>query len=29
MLEFCFNFGKVDLVPTVEKYTTLLRCPKI
>ncbi|MFQ6655632.1 hypothetical protein Gotur_026104 [Gossypium turneri] len=25
----CFSFGKVDLVPTVEEYTTLLRCPKI
>ncbi|MBA0754661.1 hypothetical protein Gogos_020649 [Gossypium gossypioides] len=25
----CFIFGKVDLVPTVEEYTTLLRCPKI
>ncbi|MBA0878654.1 hypothetical protein Goshw_023999 [Gossypium schwendimanii] len=25
----CFTFRKVDLVPTVEKYTTLLRCPKI
>ncbi|MFQ6664766.1 hypothetical protein Gotur_031760 [Gossypium turneri] len=25
----CFTFGKVDLVPIVEKYTTLLRCPKI
>ncbi|MBA0786507.1 hypothetical protein Gotri_025904 [Gossypium trilobum] len=25
----CFTFGKVDLVPTVEEYTTLLRCPKI
>ncbi|MFQ6660246.1 hypothetical protein Gotur_028843 [Gossypium turneri] len=23
----CFTFGKVDLVPTVEEYTTLLRCP--
>ncbi|MBA0819165.1 hypothetical protein Gohar_022252 [Gossypium harknessii] len=22
-------FGKVDLVPNVEEYTTLLRCPKI
>ncbi|MBA0772501.1 hypothetical protein Gotri_007860 [Gossypium trilobum] len=22
-----FTFGKVDLVPTVEEYTTLLRCP--
>ncbi|MBA0700795.1 hypothetical protein Goari_027083, partial [Gossypium aridum] len=25
----CFTFGKVDLVPTVEEYTTLLRCPII
>ncbi|KAA3489211.1 227 kDa spindle and centromere-associated protein-like protein [Gossypium australe] len=25
----CFSFGKVDLVPTVEEYTTLLRCPRI
>ncbi|MBA0672328.1 hypothetical protein Goklo_029459 [Gossypium klotzschianum] len=25
----CFTFGKVNLVPTVEKYTTLLRCSKI
>ncbi|MBA0880453.1 hypothetical protein Goshw_001848 [Gossypium schwendimanii] len=25
----CFTFGKVDLVPIVEEYTTLLRCPKI
>ncbi|MBA0637947.1 hypothetical protein Godav_029583 [Gossypium davidsonii] len=25
----CFTFGKLDLVPTVEEYTTLLRCPKI
>ncbi|KAK5771732.1 hypothetical protein PVK06_047974 [Gossypium arboreum] len=25
----CFTFGEVDLVPTVEEYTTLLRCPKI
>ena len=25
----CFTFGKVDLVPTVEEYTALLRCPKI
>ncbi|MBA0756619.1 hypothetical protein Gogos_021501, partial [Gossypium gossypioides] len=24
----CFTFGNVDLVPTVEKYMTLLRCPK-
>ncbi|MFQ6640299.1 hypothetical protein Gotur_015434 [Gossypium turneri] len=25
----CFTFGKVDLVPTVEEYTTLLRCLNI
>ncbi|KAG8500523.1 hypothetical protein CXB51_002676 [Gossypium anomalum] len=25
----CFTFGKVDLVPTVEEYTTLLHCPKV
>ncbi|KAG8490395.1 hypothetical protein CXB51_013688 [Gossypium anomalum] len=25
----CFTFGEVDLVPTLEEYTTLLRCPKI
>ncbi|MBA0614448.1 hypothetical protein Godav_014745, partial [Gossypium davidsonii] len=25
----CFAFGKVDFVPIVEKYTTLLRCPRI
>ncbi|MBA0879115.1 hypothetical protein Goshw_009672 [Gossypium schwendimanii] len=25
----CFTFGKVDLAPTVEKYTTLLWCPRI
>ncbi|MBA0811072.1 hypothetical protein Gohar_003007 [Gossypium harknessii] len=25
----CFTFEKVDLVPTVEEYTTLLRCLKI
>ncbi|MFQ6657863.1 hypothetical protein Gotur_027360, partial [Gossypium turneri] len=25
----CFTFWKVDLVPTVEEYTTLLRCPKV
>ncbi|KAA3481734.1 hypothetical protein EPI10_022075 [Gossypium australe] len=24
----CFSFGKVDLVPTIEEYTTLLRSPK-
>ncbi|MBA0819222.1 hypothetical protein Gohar_021337 [Gossypium harknessii] len=24
----CFTFGKVDLVPTVEEYTTLLRCSR-
>ncbi|MBA0839035.1 hypothetical protein Goarm_004807, partial [Gossypium armourianum] len=25
----CFTFGMVDLVPTVEVYTVLLRCPRI
>ncbi|KAK5775640.1 hypothetical protein PVK06_043558 [Gossypium arboreum] len=25
----CFTLGEVDLVPTVEEYTTLLRCPRI
>ncbi|KAL1179999.1 hypothetical protein V6Z11_A03G199000 [Gossypium hirsutum] len=25
----CFTFGEVDLVPTIEEYTTLLRCLKI
>ncbi|KAK5775759.1 hypothetical protein PVK06_043698 [Gossypium arboreum] len=25
----CFTFGKVDLVPTVEEYTALLRCPRV
>ncbi|KAG8482724.1 hypothetical protein CXB51_024142 [Gossypium anomalum] len=25
----CFIFGKVDLVPTIEEYTALIRCPKI
>ncbi|GMJ12564.1 hypothetical protein HRI_004925600 [Hibiscus trionum] len=25
----CFTLGDVDLVPTVEEYTTLIRCPKI
>ncbi|KAG8482729.1 hypothetical protein CXB51_023950 [Gossypium anomalum] len=25
----CFTFGDVDLVPTLEEYITLLRCPKI
>ncbi|MBA0785821.1 hypothetical protein Gotri_025912, partial [Gossypium trilobum] len=24
----CFTFGRVNLVPTVEEYTTLLRCPR-
>ncbi|KAG8472941.1 hypothetical protein CXB51_035053 [Gossypium anomalum] len=24
----CFTFGEVNLVPTVEEYTALLRCPK-
>ncbi|MBA0755141.1 hypothetical protein Gogos_020553 [Gossypium gossypioides] len=25
----CFTFRKVDLVPTIEEYTALLRCSKI
>ncbi|KAG8485233.1 hypothetical protein CXB51_021035 [Gossypium anomalum] len=25
----CFTFGEVDLVPTLEEYTALLRCPKV
>ncbi|KAG8502065.1 hypothetical protein CXB51_000210 [Gossypium anomalum] len=25
----CFTFGEVNLVPTLEEYTTLLRCPKV
>ncbi|MBA0785144.1 hypothetical protein Gotri_025252 [Gossypium trilobum] len=25
----CFTFGEVDMVPTVEEYTALLRCPRI
>ncbi|KAG8489176.1 hypothetical protein CXB51_017217 [Gossypium anomalum] len=25
----CFTFGNVDLVPTLEEYTTFLRCPRI
>ncbi|XP_012466227.1 uncharacterized protein LOC105784851 [Gossypium raimondii] len=25
----CFTFGNVDLVPTVEKYTALLYCPRL
>jgi len=25
----CFTFGKVDLVPTVEEYKALFRCPKV
>ncbi|MBA0729017.1 hypothetical protein Golax_004675 [Gossypium laxum] len=25
----CFTFGKVDLVPTIEEYMTLLRCSRI
>ncbi|XP_040937951.1 uncharacterized protein [Gossypium hirsutum] len=25
----CFTFGEVDLAPTVEEYTALLRCPRI
>ncbi|MBA0671319.1 hypothetical protein Goklo_025203 [Gossypium klotzschianum] len=29
LTEGCFTFGNVDLVPTMEEYMTLLRCPKI
>ncbi|KAG8502296.1 hypothetical protein CXB51_002208 [Gossypium anomalum] len=25
----CFTFGEVDLVPTMEEYTDLLRCPRV
>ncbi|KAG8498032.1 hypothetical protein CXB51_006769 [Gossypium anomalum] len=25
----CFTFGNVDLVPTIDEYTALIRCPKI
>ncbi|KAL1161006.1 hypothetical protein V6Z11_A07G103200 [Gossypium hirsutum] len=25
----CFTFGRVDLMPTIEEYTTLLHCPKV
>ncbi|MFQ6667170.1 hypothetical protein Gotur_033276 [Gossypium turneri] len=28
-VKHCFTFGEVDMVPTVEEYTTLLRCPRI
>ncbi|MBA0878692.1 hypothetical protein Goshw_026799 [Gossypium schwendimanii] len=27
--DHCFTFGKVDLVPTIEEYTTLIRCLRI
>ncbi|MBA0878573.1 hypothetical protein Goshw_014787 [Gossypium schwendimanii] len=27
--DYCFTFGKVDLVPTIEEYTTLLRYLRI
>ncbi|MBA0878553.1 hypothetical protein Goshw_019328 [Gossypium schwendimanii] len=29
LTEGCFTFGKVNLVPSMEEYTTLLRCPRI
>ncbi|KAG8483871.1 hypothetical protein CXB51_022613 [Gossypium anomalum] len=29
LTEGCFTFGKVDLVPTIEEYTALIRCLKI
>ncbi|KAG8475103.1 hypothetical protein CXB51_032046 [Gossypium anomalum] len=25
----CFTFGEVNLVPTMEEYTTLLKCPRV
>ncbi|KAG8495942.1 hypothetical protein CXB51_009282 [Gossypium anomalum] len=25
----CFTFGQIDLMPTIEEYTALLRCPKV
>ncbi|MFQ6670394.1 hypothetical protein Gotur_035330, partial [Gossypium turneri] len=25
----CFTFGEVDMVPTIEEYIALLRCPRI
>ena len=25
----CFTFGEIDLMPTIEEYTALLRCPRI
>ncbi|KAG8496428.1 hypothetical protein CXB51_007536 [Gossypium anomalum] len=25
----CFTFGEVDLVPTIEEYTALLKCPRV
>ncbi|KAK8565690.1 hypothetical protein V6N12_059245 [Hibiscus sabdariffa] len=25
----CFTFGNVDMVPTIEEYLSLIRCPKI
>ncbi|MBA0756354.1 hypothetical protein Gogos_019957, partial [Gossypium gossypioides] len=28
-VKYCFTFGKVDMVPTVEEYTALLRCSRI
>ncbi|MBA0756226.1 hypothetical protein Gogos_021181 [Gossypium gossypioides] len=29
LTEGCFTFGEVDLVPTIDEYTVLLRCPRI
>ncbi|KAA3460704.1 6-phosphofructo-2-kinase/fructose-2,6-bisphosphatase-like protein [Gossypium australe] len=29
LMESCFTFGKMDLLPTVKEYTTLLHCLKI
>ncbi|MBA0754105.1 hypothetical protein Gogos_005400 [Gossypium gossypioides] len=28
-VKHCFTFRKVDMVPTIEEYTTLLRCPRV
>ncbi|MBA0747813.1 hypothetical protein Gogos_004695 [Gossypium gossypioides] len=28
-VKHCFTFGKVDMVPTVEEYTALLRCLRV
>ncbi|MBA0749761.1 hypothetical protein Gogos_003654 [Gossypium gossypioides] len=28
-VKYCFTFGEVDMVPTMEEYTALLRCSRI